>query len=358
MGALDSTDWGASGREDSFELWLVDPFTLNATEQVGFDASGTSVAWGYYTDTKASATVSVLDEVASGSMVRLVHRTRVGGKTAGETLATLFASEESATASMGRVSRSLDCYSALLRHHEDYLMIARDYGPGDNVSEIIREIVEADGGHLSLASDAPTDRLHTIDVHWDIGTNKLSMINTMADWINGQIGVTDSGEVELRYYRAPSDKPASYTFEAGANCICLPGFTASESEGDAYNRAMFYFSTDSASGFAVADLDESHPYSYARIGRHVTYAESLSEELSQEDLDYKARAFLEENCGGAVYYEIEHAGVPGLRPGMTVRYRNATDYPSEIDALCLVTEMSVASLSPMMMTKTKMRVIS
>ena len=80
--------------------------------------------------------------------------------------------------------------------------------------------------------------------------------------------------------------------------------------------------------------------------------------VPQEELTAKAQDFLTLHCGGAVYYEVEHAGIPGLRPGMTVRYVNDLDYSPGIDCLCVVSEMSIAELSPMCMTKTKMRALT
>lgn len=356
--AIPRIDWGKSGRVDAYELWLVDPFTLGELERVDFDASGSSITWAYYTDTKASATIEVLDDLAKDAMLRVKHSVNVGGVEYGETMGTFFAAAKGMDSEFGRVSRSMDCYSSLLRQQKDYLMQVHDYHPGDNVSSIIREIVEADGGRLALGHDAPTDRVHTQDMHWDVGTNKLEMVSKLAGWINGQIGVADTGEVLLERYVAPLDRQVEWTFEAGRNCVYVPGFSTAEDDGDVYNRSIFYYSTDEASGAAYAVLDPTHPYSYQRIGRNVTYCEQVNEEVSQDDLQYKATSYLQEHCGGAVYYEIEHAGVVGLRPGMVVRYLNSTDYTSDIDAWCMVTEMSVDSLSPMCMTKTKMRALA
>ena len=348
-------DWGRSGRVDEYECWLVDPFTLADRERVGLDAESTSVTYAYYTDTQYSATIAVLDDLAKDSMLRLRHVVTIGGVRYGEEMGTFFAASKSMESVHGRVRRSMDCYSTLLRHSKDTLIRVHTYKPGDNVSGIMREVVEADGGTLVFGPDAPTDRLHTMDIHWDIGTNKLEMLTTMASWINGEVSVTGHGEVQLDRYTAPSERPVQWTFDAGSNCIYRPGFTSSEDEGDVYNRAHFYYSTDSGSAYAYADLAPTEPYSYERIGRHVTYSEQLNEEATQEELQERATGYLQEHGGGAIYYEIEHAGVPGLKPGMMVRYINDRDYGARIDAVCLVTEMSVDSLAPMCMTKTKMR---
>lgn len=358
MAAIPNVDWGTSGRVDEYECWLVDPFSLVGLSRVDFDADSSSVTYAIDTDTKQSATVAVLDDLAKDSMVRIKHTVEIGGEKYGEEMGTFFASSKSMTAKHGRTSRSMDCYSTLLRQQKDYLMSVHSYAPGDNVSQIIKEIVEADGGHVVFGADAPTDRLHTQDVHWEIGTNKLEIITKLAGWIGGEIGVTDHGEVELDASVSPLEKPLAWTFVSGSNCVYVPGFTSSEDEGDYYNRAIFYYSTDEATGSATAVLDPTHPYSYERIGRNVTYTEELNEVVPQDELTAKASDFLALHSGGSVYYEIEHAGIPGLRPGMVVRYVNDDDYSSRVDSLCLVTEMSVDSLGPMCATRTKMRALT
>lgn len=354
---IPAIDWGRSGRVDEYECWLVDPFSLEDRGKVDIDAASSGVTYAYYTDTQYSATIAVLDDIAKDSLLRLKHAVTIDGVRYGEEMGTFFAASKSMTALHGRVSRSMDCYSTLLRHSEDSLIFTHNYYVGDNCAGILQQVVEADGGHLVFGPGAPTSRTHTVNGHWDIGTNKLEMLTTLAGWIGGEISATAHGEVQLDAYTVPSDRPVQWTFEAGRNCIYRPGFTSSEDEGDVYNRALFYYSTDEGAGSAYADLADSSPYSYARMGRHVTYSEQLGETATDGELRDKCTGFLQEHGGGAIYYEIEHAGIPGLKPGMMVRYVNEGDYPTRIDAHCLVTEMSVDSLAPMCMTKTKMRAV-
>lgn len=358
MTSIPEVDWGRSGRVDSYECRLVDPFTLADRGGVAIDARSSGVTWARGTDTQCSATVAVLDDLAKDSMLRILHTARVGGEEFTEAMGTFFAKSKSMKALHGRASRSMDCYSSLLRLSDDYLQQSHSYAPGDNVSAIIREVVEATGGILSLGPGAPTDRVHTMDMHWEAGVNKLEMVSKLAGWIGGELTAADEGEVELSAYVPPSQRPLSWTFEAGRNCVYRPGFTTSEDEGEAYNKAVFYTSTDESSESVNAVLSPSHPFSYERIGRNVTYVERVGEAASREELQAMASGYLEEHCGGSPYYEIEHAGIPWLRPGMVVRYINGADYAAPVDARCLVTEMAVDSLAPMCMTKTKMRWIS
>ena len=45
-----ATDWGASGRVDTYSLKAVDPFTLKNVETLQFDPSSSSITEAYYSD--------------------------------------------------------------------------------------------------------------------------------------------------------------------------------------------------------------------------------------------------------------------------------------------------------------------
>lgn len=352
------TDWAASGRNDSYSFFRVDPYTLEEIDEIQVRPQDCGITWGLYTDNIASATIAVVNDTAKDCMIRVKHKIEVDNDVSNRTLGTFFLTTSGTDSINGRADRSLDCYSALWRHSQDYLMSDHSYHPGDNCIGIIKEIVEADGGHLYVESNAPIDRTHTRDVFWGVGENKLKMITTIAGWINAEIGVTPDGQVKVSGYVSPQNKQVAYTFEAGKNCVYKPGISWHDSRDDAINRCVAYYSTESGTASATAQLDDGHPFSTARIGYNRTYAMKIDEPCTQEDLLQKATDYLYANCGSVVDIEIEHASIPGLEVGMVVRYINDIDYPDKVDMRCLVTEMSIDSLGPGCMTKTKMTVIS
>lgn len=351
------TDWAASGRRDTYSFAMVDPYTLQEIGDIDVKADSCGITWGLYTDNLVSATITVVNDVAKDCMIRIKHRIEVDGDVSNRTLGTFFLNTSGTDSVNGRADRGLNCYSALLRHSSDYLMQDHSYRPGDNCIGIIKEIVEADGGHLYVDATAPIDRVHTRDVFWGIGENKLAMIKTIAGWINAEIGVTPEGMVKVSGYVPPWDKPTAYTFEAGRNCVYRPGIKWKDSRDDAINRCIAYYSNEQGSDSAVVQLDDGHPFSAKRIGYNRTYAMKIDETCTHEDLVLKATDYLNANCGSIVDIEIEHASIPGLEVGMVVRYINDVDYPDMVDMRCLVTEMCVDSLGPGCMTKTKMQVL-
>lgn len=358
-------DWGASGRTDTYQFFRVDPFTLAEIDEIDGDPASTSITWAYDTENIASATISIANDVANDCMIRIKQIITCQGETSTRTLGTFFPETNGTASTYGLAKRGFNGYSALWRHSKDYLVQSHAYKPGDNCVNIIREIVEADGGQLYVIDGAPIDRTHTRDVFWNIGTNKLEMINTIAGWIGAEIGVTPDGQVSVGAYLDPWQRPISWTFEAGKNCVYLPGITWTDNRDDAINRVIAYFSRETKgetdnlplSDQCFVSLDPGHPYSFQRLGRNRSYV-MQSEPVTHDELVTMATDYLNANCGNQVCLEIQHVGIPGMQVGQVVRYINPSDYVEPVDVRCLVMEMAVSSLSQGCITKTKLRVLS
>ena len=357
MAGLTTTDWAASGRRDTYSFYTVDPYTLQELEEIDVKSESCGITWALDSDNLVSASITVVNDVAKDCMIRVKHRIEVDGDVSNRTLGTFFLNTSGTESQNGRAERGLNCYSALWRHSNDYLIWDHSYHPGDNCIGIIKEIVEADGGSLYVNYDAPVDRNHTIDVFWPIGTNKLEMLDTIAFWINAEIGVTPNGEVKVSAYVPYDQRPVSYTFEAGSRCVYKSGITWHDSR-DAINRVVVVGSSQDWADSAVVQLEDSHPFSAKRIGYNRTYVLEVSEQTTHEDLVLKGQNYLQANCGSVVDIEIEHVGIPGLEVGMVVRYINDVDYPDKVDVTCVVKEMAIDSLGPGCITKSKLEVLS
>lgn len=356
MAGLTVTDWAASGRRDTYSFFRVDPYSLQELGEIAVKPEDCGITWAMDSDNIVSASITVVNDVAKDCMIRVKHRIEVDGDVSNRTLGTFFLNTSGTDSKNGRADRGLNCFSALWRHSQDYLRVDHSYGIGDNCIAIIKEIVEADGGHLYVNSDAPVDRTHTKDIFWPVGTNKLEMIETIAFWINAEIGVTPYGEVKVSAYVPYDQRPVSYTFEAGSRCVYKSGINWHDSRDDAINRVVVVGSTQDWSDVAVVELEDSHPYSAARIGYKKTYVLNVSEQTTHEDLVAKGEYYLQANCGSVIDIEIEHVFIPGLEVGMVVRYINYVDYPDPVDLKCIVKEMAVDSLGPGCLTKSKLEV--
>lgn len=362
------TDWAKSGRIDDYSIDLVDPFTLRKVGEADFDAEGSSIAEAYYSDNFSTASIKLegsdyVDSTGQEHLLRVQHRVRVDGADVSETLGTFFVDSMSRKARYRRQSRSLDCYSTLLRSTADSLV--QDFGRarGANVVAAIRSVIEADGGHLRVMQGVPTSRTFGQPIAFEIGTRKSTVASTMAGWIGCTIGVGADGYVELRRYQDPSSVGARYVFTEGAGCVYKSGIPWTSNRDEVLNRVVMYFSRESKqdgdpyplTDRVMVDLPESNRFSYERVGRRKSEVVSVSEPCSHADLLASARQHLAENSGETLYIEVEHVQVPGLHAGDVVEYRNDVDEDG-LHVKGLISQMEIPSLGPGCMCKSKIKI--
>ena len=385
------TDWGASGRRDEFSFVLVDPFSLNETGEAVDVVSGEgTITWGMWeadTDNLVSASIPLVRHTGKDRLIRVKHvATAADSTVAEEVLGTFFVDYADAEARAGAVSRKASCYSTLLRFSADYL--SRDFArtKGTNIVGEVRDLVEADGGRLRVMPGVDESREHTMDIWFQVGTRRSTVLRTIAGWTGCELGVDDDGFVTWSAYVPPEGRGVSHTFIEGEGCTYVPGFTLSDNRKDRCNRVVASFSRSSKpkharvgedgsyvkdaegnivydyddefpeSDVAVADLPDADEYSFRRIGIRKSLSIEAQEACSHEDLMAMAQAKLSEASGNVQYYEIEHVGIPGLRIGQRVRYVNSHDATVPLDLDCVIEQMQM-TLGPGCPCKSKLRVV-
>ena len=363
-------DWGASGRRDEYRAVLVDPFTLQEIGEVELRANSSSVSYSYNTDNQLQASI----DLAYGNyridgydkMVRLLHTVKVGGFSREYTMGTLFVSNLVNESSFGTARRSLTCYGPMWRYTQDVL--AQDFvrHAGDNVVECIRDIIQYDGGILTVGDGVPTTKTHTMDIFFPVGQSRAEVLSIYASWIDCEIVTGADGTIVLRPYVLPTQRDPVYDFVDDVNCIFTHGLTWETNRDEPTNRVVAYFSRESKqdsdpyplADSVYVDLPETADFSYERSGRRRTRTLQVQQACSHDELTAQAERYLYENSSATLDIEIEHAGVPWLQVGDVVTYSNRLDSEDGVTNMrCQILEMSVDSLSPMCMTKTKMRVV-
>ena len=364
-----SANWSTSGIRHEYTLRLADPFTLQDVDTLSeVDFGSCTMTWGYYTDNilQGSLALSSGSWMRDGRMLlaRVYDHVTGPGIDHDACLGTMFVDSAPETAKFGLVSSKLACYSTLWRFTKDVLVYDFFRKQGYNVVKAIRDIVEADGGHLRVLDGVDTGRTFGGWIFFELGTNRATVINTIAGWIDCQIGVDDQGYVTIGPYVEPSRKPVVYTFEEGVNCVCKPGATRSRDTSSPINRVVMYYSRDEdteGDGLPLTDrvmlaLDPDDEFSYERCGRRRSEVVKLDQPVAHSDLEAKARTYLSENSASSTTIEIEHVGVPTLRPGDVVRYINKKDFDAPVNVRCLVSDID-STLDLWMTTKTKLKVI-
>lgn len=358
------TDWGQSGRRNEYTFHLVDPFSLQETgELIEVDAASSSITWGWDTENGYSGSIRAENSVHKDKLVRVRHTATVGGESTTVTLGTFFIDESPASALYGRVTRDLSAYSTMWRFTQDFLEKDFVRAKGQNVVQAIRDLVETDGGLLMVKAGVDTAKTFGNPIWQEIAQNKADVIRKIASWIGCIVYSDEDGYIVIEPYADPSEMAVSYEFEAGENCVYVPGVHITDTSASAVNRVVAWWSRKSASnasdgfgtsGYACVDLPATHPFSYERVGRRRTHVMKLSEACSNEECAKRATQYLNENCGSTRFFEISHVNVPSLRAGDVVRYVNRDDYSEPIDVRCQIVEISM-KLGPAAMCHTKMR---
>ena len=357
-------DWGQSGRVDSYRFAMVDPFSLIEIAEFEVDAKSCSINYGCYTDNYSSATIKAPDTYSDG-LVRIEHIvTLPDGTEEREVLGTFFVDSCEKDIQAGYVEQTLTCYSTLWRLSQEYLDRDLVRKAGQTVEGGIRALCTAEGATLITMPEIDTATTHTRDIRFASAENRLECLNTYCGWKSWQLTVDDDGRQILQQYINPRYKAAKYTFEAGANCVYLP----QEKEtftGDVCNRVVAKWSRESipspSDGFGLSDtvtvdLPSTSPMSYQVCGRRITHVLELDEPVSHAELTATATDYLVSHDAAIRYLEIEHAGIPHLRAGDVVEYLNPLE--AEDSLLCEITQMDISSLGPLMLTKSKLKVIA
>ena len=386
--SLNDIDWGRSGRRDRYTYHLVDPWTL---QEIGktFEAElgVNTITYGIETDNFYCASIKALEDVPYNSLVRVKHEVEVDGVIENETLGTFFIDSCPKDAKFKKVSRDLSCYSTLWRVMDDKLINDFYRKKGSNVVEAIKYLATADKGLFRTGIGAATHRTFGADIWFELGSGKGETMQHIAGWVNNIVLPDGDGYLVCQEIPDPAKAEPKYIFEEGKNCSYLPGVSIDDTHDEAVNRVMAYFSRKTKpktarkdangkyvkdsngktiydyddpyplSDKVVVDLPAHYPYSFESLGRRSTYVMKVSEACSHEDLTKQTEDYLYTHCGAVDYIEIEHVGIPTLRPYDTVVYRNSSDFETAVEFTCQIHEMAM-TLGLGCMCKSKLKVIA
>lgn len=358
------TDWGMSGRRDTYRFTAVDPFSLIEQGDVDAIPAECSITYGAYTDNIEQATIVMTEEAyqqALGNLIRIHHTVELpDGTSESEVLGTFFIDTAEKDESYIQ-KRRCSCYSTMWRLSQDFL--AADYVVKSRslCKNGLSKLITADGASLVMGAEVTNStRAHTQDVRFKAGSNRLECANTYAGWCGWTIGVDDHGRQTLTAYVPPRSRQRVHDFTDGADCTYLPQIRETYT-GEVCNRVIALWSRekDNGDGYgtsarAVVDLPASSPWSYESCGRRIPYVLRINEPKTNLQLAQLALAYLNEHDAAIRYIEIEHVGIPHLRAGDVVTYTN--EQMGDFNLVCEVTQMDI-SIAPLMLTRTKLKVM-
>lgn len=362
-------DYGQSNRKDEYRFVLVDPFSLKELNEIEVEPESSSLTFGYYTDNKVQGnlTLKAGSYIIDGyeKMIRIYHKTIIDQESFEYCLCTLFVDSASETSLYKNTEVSLSCYGALWRFTQDVIIQDFYRQTGYNVVNEMRELVEIDGGKFLVGAGVNENRLHSRDIRFELGTSRAEVLNTIAGWIDCEITVDPYGYIRLDKYVSPENKAVSYTFVEGEKCTYVAGYDLSNNRNEPINRVKVYYSRESKedddpyplTDSYMIDSADTNEFSYKRCGRRRTQIIKVDTPCSTDELRSAATKYLNENNYAIQYIQIEHVGIPYLLPGMNVQYINSKDSENPINIIGMITEMSISSLNPGRVTRSKIRIV-
>ena len=348
---MSEPDWASGEIGHRLVVEMVDPID-HASVRGALQVSGGKVSWDAYSDTRASATIDVVDWSAyvPGSWLRVVHEVPAFGWS--ETLITGFVWDDgSPTTRSGGTSSSPSVMSAMKALQTDLMPCPMTVAEGGTASEAIAAVCGKDvprRPYRILPGFA--DRRFTATRTYDVGDARLKILFDLCDACGARMDVDGDGTVTFARYVAPSGREpvASITCDAGDAVVLGSGIGRASSAAQDVNRSIVTWrdGDDVVSGFA--DVPETSDLAPGRRGYSVAelhQIDDMSEPHTAAHAAEMAAGFL--GAGGStVEWSISTMWLP-VRAGDVVAFAP----PGEASRRCVVKSLD-ADLSSWTMSMT------
>lgn len=347
-------DWTASGIENTFRFECVDSKQL-ANHICDLEGvTGGKLTESYRGDYRVSATLD-LDgtEIPDHCAIRIWHTARRGGQSVTERMATLIPQPPSRTLERGRVTGSVDLYSAMKSLDGDLVPSNSTVAKGTAAWSKFQSIVNNSGqvAYIDAGVQSANAKLASAWT-WEHGKSALSAAQKMADVCGGYIEVNTYGQVCLVPYENPSSRATGGEIATGIDSLVLMGVTLSQ--GDICNKVLCSYETGSGSSkkvyTAMAELDPTHPWSFASLGRWCseevespsTIDDKSAASYIQKQLQATCDKYLKSKASYMRTFGVEMLYTPDVQVGnaMTLRYQDS-DGGETINANVFISQREV-----------------
>lgn len=281
--------------------WAIDPHNLDVTrsEIQGVIPGDCSVTLGYYSDTRASASICVLNpSFPDGSWIRLTVDDSEGGT---EEIGTFcIASSSSEESDRGKVV-TYTLQSAIWAISEDRQGFLWVIGEQTRASTALAAACDGCNRAFEIAASF-NDFTSGSTVSYDVEDPFSSILFDICSRSNNRMDVDGHGRLVFSAYAAPSERGADWEVDERheRSIVIASGLTEDDGSGEAYGRSIVIWkgqdegSDEEREVIAQADVDGSHPASFQRRGylRAIVHSESEMNPSTQDRAAQLARQYL------------------------------------------------------------------
>ena len=312
---MSSFDWSASGIKNEFAFECVDIKQLDSHICWLDGVTGGKITQTYRGDYRTSATLDFDGtEIPKHCAIRIWHTASLNSDSVTEELATLIPQNASNNLLRGRITGSLDLYSAMRFLDND--LLTNNVTVAKNTQAWYKfKTLCTNGGHMPNISSGIQSTDARLASAWvcEHGKSVLTAMQKMADVANGYIVMDTHGRVCLQPYVNPSKAATSGDITTGVNSLILLGVDIGT--GDICNKVITSYETGSDNNKKVytaeAKLDAAHPWSFQSLG-YWAAQEVNSPTFSDKDSETTIQAQLQATVDKALAQASSYTRTFGL----------------------------------------------
>lgn len=267
-------DWTSTDRKDAFLYELIDPFNLGQVRGSLTGVVDGEITYGYYTDTRTSATIKI-PQANTGwienSLVRISHV--VSKENYMNRLGTFFVSDITRSYEHGIWVYEFNLASTLSRLEDDVLVNNKTCGKGSFSRDALKDIFRSCGATYTMNDGLFTHKFGSAVVY-EAGQNLLTTAYDIADRMGARLEVNGDGTISVEKYVSPSNKTS--TMLISGNMI-VGEVTKTDKFYSVPNRSIVIFKDNDKQISGYADLGSSSVMSYGRRGKRVVEVQNISE---------------------------------------------------------------------------------
>ena len=339
-----SYDWSDTSRQDRLVFYDVDPHSLEVRQELtGVKLSDSSITWGYYTDTRVSGTIKVLNSNhIDHSLIRVVHTIPDWGYS--DTLATLLVTGDDAERDNGAWVTTYTCHSMLTMLEDDLLRCMFCARKGNKASDLLKNLLN-DCGHKYRISGSAHDYRYSADgTALAFGASALSGVNDVCGTSNNRVDVDGSGVITISAYTAPANITPAWSIDlTDSRTNVVDDISRSSSRLSTPTREIVYCTTtdsnnNSVTYFGYADATTGE--TAAKRGYVLAEVQSVQDLTSNAAATASAKSYLADNVDEDREWKIKLLYMP-MKIGQTA-YITFPDGDDEGRHHCLIKEIDLA----------------
>jgi hypothetical protein len=350
---MSTPDWSDTTREDRLRFYDVDPHSLEVRQELtGVELSGSTITWGYYTDTRVSGSIKVLNSNhIDHSLIRVVHTVPDWGYS--NPLATLLVTGDDAERDEGAWLTTYECHSTLTMLADDLLRCMFCARKGNKATDLLKNLLNDCGHKYSISGSAHDYRYSSDGTALAFGASALAGVNDVCGTAGDRVDVDGNGVITISAYTTPANITPAWTLDlTDSRTNTLDDITRSSSRLSTPTREIVYCTTtdsknNSVTYFGYADATTGE--TAAKRGYTLAEVQSVTDLTSNAAATASAKSYLADNTDEDCEWQIKMLYMP-MKTGETA-YVTFPDGDDEGRHHCLIKNIEL-DLSDMVMNVT------